>query len=45
MKQRQKLLTDEQWELIEALLPPPRRRPDNRGSVLLTYSVVYCLNA
>jgi transposase len=31
MKQRQKLLTDEQWELIEALLPPPRRRPDNRG--------------
>ena len=31
MKDRQKLLTDEQWELVEALLPPPRRRPDRRG--------------
>ena len=26
MKKRQKLLTDEQWELVGALLPPPRRR-------------------
>jgi hypothetical protein len=26
MKDRQKLLTDEQWELVEALLPPPRQR-------------------
>ena len=31
MKKRQKLLTDEQWELIEPLLPSPRRRRDNRG--------------
>jgi transposase len=31
MKKRQKLLTDEQWELVEPMLPPPRRRPDNRG--------------
>lgn len=31
MKKRQRLLTDEQWELIEPLLPPPRRRRDNRG--------------
>ena len=31
MKERQKLLTDEQWELIEPLLPRPRRRRDNRG--------------
>ena len=31
MKKRQKLLTDEQWELIGPLLPEPRRRKDNRG--------------
>ena len=31
MKQRQKLLTEEQWELIEPLLPEPKRRRDNRG--------------
>jgi len=31
MKKRQKLLTDEQWELVEPLLPEPRRRKDNRG--------------
>jgi transposase len=31
MKKRQKLLTDEQWELIEPLLPEPRRRKDNLG--------------
>ena len=31
MKKRQKLLTDEQWELVEPMLPPPRRRRDNRG--------------
>ena len=31
MKKRQKLLTDEQWELIGPLLPEPRRRRDNRG--------------
>jgi hypothetical protein len=31
MKKRQKLLTDEQWRLIEPLLPEPRRRKDNRG--------------
>jgi transposase len=30
MKKRQKLLTDEQWELIGPLLPQPRRRKDNR---------------
>lgn len=30
MKKRQKLVTDEQWELIEPLLPEPRRRKDNR---------------
>ncbi len=30
MKKRQKLLTDEQWELIEPVLPPPKRRRDNR---------------
>lgn len=31
MKKRQKLLTDEQWELIGSLFPEPRRRRDNRG--------------
>ena len=31
MKARQKLLTDEQWELVGALLPPPRQRLDKRG--------------
>ncbi len=31
MKKRQKLLTDEQWELIEPLLPQPRVRRDRRG--------------
>jgi transposase len=31
MKKRQKLLTDEQWELVEPMLPRPRRRRDNRG--------------
>jgi transposase len=31
MKKRQKLLTDEQWQLVEPLLPPPIRRRDNRG--------------
>jgi len=31
MKKRQKLLTDEQWQLVEPMLPPPRRRRDNRG--------------
>src|SRR6266700_2515173 len=31
MKNRQKLLTDEQWKLIEPLLPKPKRRRDRRG--------------
>jgi len=31
MKQRQRLLTDEQWELIEPLFPRPKRRADKRG--------------
>ena len=31
MKDRQKLLSDEQWELVGAFLPPPRQRPDRRG--------------
>lgn len=31
MKNRQKLLSDEQWELIEPLLPEPPRRKDKRG--------------
>jgi transposase len=31
MKKRQKLLTDEQWELIGPLLPEPKRRRDGRG--------------
>lgn len=31
MKKRQKLLTDEQWQFVEPLLPSPRRRRDNRG--------------
>jgi transposase len=31
MKKRQKLLRDEQWELIGPLFPEPRRRKDNRG--------------
>ena len=31
MKDRQKLLSDEQWELIEPLMPLPKRRPDQRG--------------
>jgi len=31
MKKRQMLLSEEQWELVGPMLPPPRRRPDNRG--------------
>src|SRR5215813_1148623 len=31
MKDRQKLLSDEHWELVGALLPPPRQRADRRG--------------
>jgi transposase len=31
MKKRQKLLTGEQWELIDPLLPKPKRRKDKRG--------------
>lgn len=31
MKQRQKLLSEEQWERVAPLLPVPRRRKDNRG--------------
>jgi transposase len=31
MKRRQKLLSDEQWELIGPLFAEPRRRKDNRG--------------
>jgi transposase len=31
MKDRQKLLSDEQWELVGAFLPPPRQRVDRRG--------------
>ena len=31
MKRRQRLLTEEQWELVEPMLPPPKRRRDNRG--------------
>ncbi len=31
MKTRQKLLTDERWELIEPLLPKPKQRRDKRG--------------
>ena len=31
MKERQKLLTDEQWDLIEPLLPKPKPRRDKRG--------------
>ena len=31
MKKRQKLLTDEQWELIAPSFPEPRRRRDKRG--------------
>ena len=31
MKTRQRLLTDEQWELIEPLLPKPKQRRDKRG--------------
>ena len=31
MKKRQKLVTDEQWELIEPLLPKPKRRKDKLG--------------
>ena len=31
MKDRQKLLRDEQWELVGAFLPPPRQRPDRLG--------------
>ncbi len=31
MKKRQKLLTDEQWKLIEPLHPKPKRRCDKRG--------------
>src|SRR6266404_2454732 len=31
MKKRQKLLTEEQWELLEPLFPEPKRRRDGRG--------------
>src|SRR5215469_13372093 len=31
MKKRQKLLSDEQWQLVEPLLPQPKRRRDGRG--------------
>src|ERR1035441_7463458 len=31
MKNRQKLLTDEQWQLVDPLLPKSRRRKDKRG--------------
>jgi hypothetical protein len=31
VKRRQKLLRDEQWELIEPLFPKPKRRADGRG--------------
>lgn len=31
MKKRQKLLSDEQWELVGPLLPAPKRRRDGRG--------------
>jgi transposase len=31
MKDRQRLLSNEQWALVEPLLPLPRRRADNRG--------------
>jgi transposase len=31
VKKRQKVLTDEQWELIGPLLPEPKRRKDGRG--------------
>lgn len=31
MKKRQKLLTEEQWSLVEPLLPEPKRRRDRRG--------------
>ena len=31
MKKRQKLLSEEQWQLIEPLLPKPRPRRDKRG--------------
>jgi transposase len=31
MKKRQRLLTDEQWGLIEPLFPQSKRRADKRG--------------
>ncbi len=31
MKKRQQLVTDEQWQLVEPLLPKPKRRKDKRG--------------
>ena len=31
MKKRQKLLSDEQWQLVEPLLPQPKCRRDGRG--------------
>jgi transposase len=31
MKKRQRLLTDEQWELIAPLLPLPKQRRGKRG--------------
>jgi len=30
-KKRLELLNDAQWEMIEPLLPKPKRRKDNRG--------------
>jgi hypothetical protein len=35
MKKRQKLVTDEQWELIEPLLLMRQRRKDKRGRLVL----------
>ena len=31
MKKRQKLVADEQWQLIELLFPQPKHRRDKRG--------------
>jgi len=41
MKKRQKLLSDEQWELMEPLLPQRKRRRDGRGQAISLESKLF----
>jgi transposase len=41
MKRRQKLLTDEQWELIEPLFPKPKPRSGQQGTTARSESTLF----